>query len=110
MKGAEEDHGELQSERDCLARDRRLPMPSSLVDARAQGRGCVSDGGGRDEVGGGIGGGRDDARESMWYGSESGGREWFVMLRRHYFFAEDENNSCSDFHSNYIVLSSRVVA
>jgi hypothetical protein len=57
VKGAEEDLGELQSERDFLARDRKLPVPSSLVDARAQGRGCVSDGGGRDEVGGGIAGG-----------------------------------------------------
>ncbi len=57
VKGAEEDRGELQSEQDCLARDRRLPAPSSLVDARAQGRGCVGDGGCRDEVGGGIGGG-----------------------------------------------------
>ncbi len=57
VKGAEEDRGELQSERDCLARDRRMPAPSSLVDARARGRGCVGDGGGRDEVGGGIVGG-----------------------------------------------------
>ena len=57
VKGAEEDLGELQSERDFLARDRKLPVPSSLVDARAQGQCCVSDGGGRDEVGGGIVGG-----------------------------------------------------
>ena len=56
-KGAEEDRGELQSERDCLARDRRMPAHSSLVDVRARGRGCVGDDGGRDEVGGGIGGG-----------------------------------------------------
>ena len=57
MKGGE-DGGDWQAAaRDGLARDRRLPAPSSLVDARAQGRGCVGDGGGRDEVGGGIGGG-----------------------------------------------------
>ena len=60
-KGGEENHGELQSERDLLAQDRRLPKPSLLVDARAHGQGCVGDGdgdgGGRDEVGSGIGSG-----------------------------------------------------
>jgi hypothetical protein len=64
-----------------LDRDRRLPVTSSRVDARAWGQGYVGDGGGRDEVSGGIGGGWDD-RELMRCGSESGSRERLVMLRR----------------------------
>ena len=47
--------GERQAARDGLARVRRLPGPSSLVDVRGRGQGYVGDGGGRDEVGGGIG-------------------------------------------------------
>jgi hypothetical protein len=81
VKGGE-DGGGWQAARDGSARVRRPPGPSLLVDARLRGRGCVGDGSGRDEVGGGIGGGRDDARESMWCGSESGSRERLVMLRR----------------------------
>ena len=82
VKGGE-DGGGWQAARDSSARVRRPPGPSLLlVDARLRGRGCVGDGSGRDEVGGGIGGGRDDARESMWCGSESGSRERLVMLRR----------------------------
>ena len=49
--------GEQQAAGDGSARVRRLPGPSSLVDARGQGQDAVSDGSSRDEVGGGIGGG-----------------------------------------------------
>ncbi len=52
-----EDGGDWQAARDGSARVRRLPGPSLLVYARWQGRACVGDGDGRDEVGGGVGGG-----------------------------------------------------
>ena len=47
--------GRLQEMRDSSAPVHRGPRPSLLVDAIGQGRGCVGDGSGRDEVGGGSG-------------------------------------------------------